>query len=205
MALPQWTSQSGTRLADLDERINVTLPLPLAFTSGVTITKIAGELPPGIRIENYTLTGVPFEVKRSIDFEFTLRASTEDGVLDRTFIIGVTGADAPQWLTPAGTLNIGEELTGDFWVDTRNTSWGIFESNGINNFSPVNIKVYETKPFASVGSNGDVIFVYIESQFYYKFNNYWRRMDDKTLQNSVGFSSKVSTSPSVPKANEITF
>ena len=205
MALPQWTSQSGTRLADLDERINVTLPLPLAFTSGVTITKIAGELPPGIRIENYTLTGVPFEVKRSIDFEFTLRASTEDGVLDRTFIIGVTGADAPQWLTPAGTLNIGEELTGDFWVDTKNTSWGIFESNGINNFSPVNIKVYETKPFASVGSNGDVIFVYIESQFYYKFNNYWRRMDDKTLQNSVGFSSKVSTSPSVPKANEITF
>ena len=176
MALPQWTNQSGTRLADLDERSNVSLPLPLASTSGVTVTLIAGELPPGLRIENYTLTGVPFEVKRTIDFEFTLRASTDEGVLDRTFVIGVFGADAPQWLTPEGTLNIGEELAGDFWVDTRNTSWGMFRSNGVNTFNNVDVTVYETKPFASVGSNGDYIFVYGESQFYYKHNSYWRRI-----------------------------
>jgi hypothetical protein len=205
MALPQWTSQSGTRLADLDERINITLPLPLGFTSGVTITKIAGEIPPGLRIENYTLTGVPFEVARTTDFEFTLRASTDDGVLDRTFIIGVSGADAPQWLTPEGTLNIGEELTGDFWVDTRNTSWGLFESNGVNTFNPVTVTVYETKPFATVGNNGDFIFVYSEHQYYYKFNSYWRRMDEKSLQNSVGFSTTVSTSASAPQANETSF
>ena len=205
MALPQWTNQSGTRLADLDERSNVSLPLPLANTSGVTVTLIAGKLPPGLRIENYTLTGVPFEVKRTTDFEFTLRASTDEGVLDRTFVIGVFGADAPQWLTPEGTLNIGEELAGDFWVDTRNTSWGMFRSNGVNTFNNVDITVYETKPFASVGSNGDYIFVYAESQFYYKHNSYWRRMDIKTLQNSVGVDTTISSTATVPKANATTF
>jgi len=205
MALPQWTERSGTRLADLDERSNITLPLPLSSTSGVTITIIAGVLPPGLRIENYTITGVPFEVARTTDFEFTLRATTDDGVLDRTFILGVFGADAPQWLTPEGTLNIGEELTGDFWVDTRNTSWGLFESNGINTFNTVTVTPYETKPFANVGSNGDFIFVTSESQFYYKYNSYWRRMDIKSLQGSVGVETTIATTATVPQANETTF
>tara|TARA_B100002019_G_scaffold293429_1_gene320953 strand:+ start:2112 stop:6035 length:3924 start_codon:yes stop_codon:yes gene_type:complete len=205
MALPQWTNQSGTRLADLDERISVSLPLPLASTTGVTITKIAGQLPPGLRIENYTIIGVPFEVNRTTDFEFTLRATTDEGVLDRTFTIGVNGADAPQWLTPEGTLNIGEKLTGDFWVDTRNTSWGLFESNGISTFNPVTVTVYETKPFANVGSNGDFIFVTAEHQFYYKFNSYWRRMDSKSLQVSVGANTKISNSATVPQANATNF
>jgi len=205
MALPQWTNQTGTRLADLDERTNITLPLPLASTTGVTVTKIAGTLPPGLRIEDYTITGVPFEVNRTTDFEFTLRASTEDGILDRTFTIGVFGADAPQWLTPEGTLNIGEKLVGNFWVDTRNTSWGLFLSNGVNTFSAVDVTVYETKPTASTGNEGDYIFVTAESQFYYKYNSYWRRMDKKTLQNSVGSSTTISTTPTVPQANETTF
>ena len=205
MALPQWTVISGYKLADLDERKNVELPLPLASTDGITLAVIAGTLPPGLRIEDYNLKGVPFEVARTTDFKFTIRASSAEGILDRTFLITVNGNDAPNWLTPEGILNIGAEPTGQYWIDTRNTNWGLFESNGVSSFNSVNVTVSETVLSSTTGSDGDYLFVTSEQQFYYKYASRWRRMSQKQLQSSVGFDTVVSSTASVPAANRVDF
>lgn len=205
MALPQWTVISGFRLADLDERRNISIPLPLAETDGITVSVIAGQLPPGLRIENYAIKGVPFEVNRTTDFEFTLRASNAEGVLDRTLVLGVSGADAPTWLTPEGVLNIGAKSAGTYWVDTKNTSWGMFKSNGISTFTKQNVTVSKEKLINSLGAEGEYLFVTDEQQFYYKYSGRWRRMSIKQLQSSLGSDIAISSSSSTPQANLIDF
>ena len=205
MALPQWTAISGTKLADLDERKNIELPLPLQSTSGVTISVIAGKLPPGLRIENYTIKGVPFEVNRTTDFEFTLRARTSDGVLDRTFVITVNGEDAPVWITPEGVLNIGAKATGEYWVDLRNTSWGLFKSNGINSFNNQTVTVSEARLANTEGADGDINFATNEEQFYLKHLGRWRRMTRRQLQSSVGINTDIFSGSTFPSANIIDY
>jgi hypothetical protein len=205
MALPQWTALSGTKLADIDERRNISIPLPLVNTSGITVRVIAGKLPPGLRIESFAIQGVPFEVNRSTDYEFTLRATSTEGVLDRTFTITVNGEDAPVWLTPEGVLNIGAKPTGEYWVDLRNTSWGMFKTNGINNFVNQSVTVSEIKLGNDVGANGDYNFVTGEEQFYYKHAGRWRRMSRRQLQSSVGFDTEIFSGSTIPQANLVDF
>lgn len=205
MVLPQWTVKTGYKLADVDERRNIEISLPLADTTGITVAVIAGALPPGLRLDNFALKGVPFEVNRTTEFEFTIRASSADAVSDRTFIITVNGEDAPVWVTPEGILNIGAEPTGQYWIDTRNTSWGMFESNGVSTFDNQAITVYETVPSSATGSDGDFIFVYTEGQFYIKYNGRWRRMTKKQLQSSIGIDTEISSSSSVPAANLVDY
>ena len=55
MALPNWTIISGSQLADIDERTDVNIELPLQSTDGITVTIISGALPIGLRIENYRI------------------------------------------------------------------------------------------------------------------------------------------------------
>jgi len=205
MALPQWTVLSGTKLADIDERKNIEIPLPLASTTGVTVSVIAGKLPPGLRIENYALKGVPFEVNRTTDFEFTIRASTVDGVLDRTLVITVDGEDAPVWLTPEGVLNIGAKSTGEHWVDLRNTSWGLFKSNGINSFSNQTVTVSKVRLANTAGSNGDINFSTDEEQFYIKHLGRWRRMSLRQLQSSIRSDTNIFSGNTTPAANVVDF
>lgn len=205
MSLPQWTVLSGTKLADIDERKNISIPLPLADTLGISVSVIAGKLPPGLRIENFAIQGVPFEVNRTTDYEFTLRASSDSGVLDRTLQITVSGEDAPVWLTPEGVLNIGAKPTGEYWVDLRNTNWGLFESNGINDFINQSITVSENRLGNDAGVNGDYSFVTREEQFYYKHAGRWRRMSRRQLQSSIGSDTEIFSGPTVPLANTVTF
>jgi hypothetical protein len=205
MALPQWTEATGYKLADIDERRNIELPLPLSSTDGITITVISGSLPPGLRIENYIIRGVPFEVSRTTEFKFTLRATNDEGINDRTFIISVAGEDAPTWLTPEGILNIGAEPTGQYWIDTRNTVWGMFTSNGVSTFNAADVTVYETVPLSTAGLDGDFAFVYSENQFYTKYASRWRRMTKKQLQSAIGVGVEISSSASVPLPNIVDF
>jgi len=82
---------------------------------------LAGELPEGVQcrangiIEGIpkavsSLQGVPNEVGQDVTSKFTVRVYTEDEneqplrVADRTFSLTVTGQDAPEWTTPAGSL-----------------------------------------------------------------------------------------------------
>lgn len=204
MALPQWTVKTGSELATIDEKTNVLLPLPLVATEGITVTKIAGQLPPGIRIEDTNLKGVAVEVARTTDFEFVLRASNAEGISDRTFIIRVNGPDAPVWLTPEGDLALSESLRNRYWVDTVNTDWGIFLSQN-NVFVKQNIEIYTGIPSRDEGTNGDFAFVTTLQQFWYKTNDRWYRTTLTQLQSALGINTTLQVSSTVPSAVNIDF
>jgi hypothetical protein len=105
--LPNWTVASNTDLGIFPERNNVSINLPLESTSGVTTTVISGALPGGLRLENNLITGTPFEVVKNKTSTFVIRASTVEGILDRTFTITIEGPDNPVFITPEGRLPIG--------------------------------------------------------------------------------------------------
>ena len=105
--LPQWTVPTNYELLRTSEQSAVDIPLPLVSIVGVTTKVISGELPSGLRLENNRIVGRPFEVARETQKTFVIRASTNEGVSDRTFKIVVEGSDNPQWITPAGRLPVG--------------------------------------------------------------------------------------------------
>jgi hypothetical protein len=107
MALEVWTERSGYRFATAQERSVVNTILPVSTSTGITFSVISGKLPIGLRIEGANIVGTPFEVPRSTDFEFVIRASNGTAIADRTFFWTINGADEPTWETAAGTLPIG--------------------------------------------------------------------------------------------------
>ena len=78
-----WTVQTGHNLGTLQEKVATTINLPVSGAD--TITKIAGTIPPGLRLAGTTITGAPFQVSRNSTFEFCLRAKHDTRVQDRTF------------------------------------------------------------------------------------------------------------------------
>lgn len=105
--LPRWTVSTNYQLANLSERTTVRLALPLETTTGITTTLISGTLPGGLRLENNEIVGTTFEVARTTNSTFVIRATSQEGILDRTFKISVEGSDNPVWVTPEGRLPIG--------------------------------------------------------------------------------------------------
>jgi hypothetical protein len=100
-----WSQQTGTNLGVLQERNTTTIDLPVA--DATNITRISGEIPPGLRLEGDQLKGTPYEVARTTDFTFCLRASDGTNFADRSFTITIEGADEPVWVTNEGLLPIG--------------------------------------------------------------------------------------------------
>lgn len=107
MALSVWTQLSGYSFGTISERNTVNLPLPVTPTPGVTYMVISGKLPPGLRLVNGTIIGTAFEVPRTTEFKFVIRARKNLDFSDRTFSITVEGSDETQWLTPEGPLPVG--------------------------------------------------------------------------------------------------
>jgi hypothetical protein len=107
MALTVWTEKSGYRFGTIQERTMINLTLPADDSVEITYSVISGKLPPGLRIVNNTIQGTAFEVPRSTDFEFVIRANNGIQIADRTFFWTVEGADQPVWQTAAGSLPIG--------------------------------------------------------------------------------------------------
>jgi len=112
MALTLWTKSSGYLLGSLNEREATDIALPVdTQVTGVTYTVISGALPPGLRIVGNHIVGTSFDVARESVFSFCIRASRTVGnateFADRTFKINVSGADAPEFVTQAGYLDIG--------------------------------------------------------------------------------------------------
>ncbi len=107
MALSVWTQNSGYSFGVLSERNTVNIPLPITPTPDVTYTIISGKLPAGLRLVNSTIVGTPFEVSRTTEYKFVIRARKNISFSDRTFSITIEGSDEPQWLTPAGPLPVG--------------------------------------------------------------------------------------------------
>jgi YHYH protein/Putative Ig domain len=89
-------------------RFNPELPnSDLPFPGDITVDLISGQLPPGLYIDGKNIKGTPYEVAQKTQSRFVLRASNEDGITDRTFSIIVEGPSLPQWITPAGDLEVG--------------------------------------------------------------------------------------------------
>jgi hypothetical protein len=118
MAQPVWITPAGN-LGVIPEGVFYQLNLEATEPEGgVTFSLIAGSLPEGIQLNANgsivgvplavaRLQGVPLEVSRDVTSKFTIRASSSDlppRVRDRTFEITITGDDAPEFTTPAGSL-----------------------------------------------------------------------------------------------------
>lgn len=113
MTLSIWTKRSGYRFPTIQERTVVDQILPVTYennfddSSNVNFSVISGKLPPGLRIVDDKIVGTAFEVPRSTDFEFVVRADYGDRLDDRTFFLKIEGPDEPRWVTPPGTLPVG--------------------------------------------------------------------------------------------------
>ena len=119
MANVTWSTPAGS-LGIVDELTFFSTQLE-ANTSGstsLTYSKIAGTLPPGIRLTSTgLLQGSPYEVATRSLYEFVIRAS--DGVIiaDRSFSIQVQGADVPSFSTASGQLDLSDSTrVGNKWV-----------------------------------------------------------------------------------------
>ena len=199
MALPNWTLTNG-ELAEFQERENISIDLPLESTDGITVSVISGELPPGLRLENYQIKGTPFEVNKNTEFEFVLRASNNEGISDRTYKILILGPDVPVWQTPEGALPLRKSFRNQYWVDTLNTRWGIYESEN-SLWNEITPDVYETIPSRETGYDGDYAFVTSLVQWWYKIGTRWYRINETQIQGVLGNSTSLVISDTVPNQN----
>jgi hypothetical protein len=98
----------ASRLA-FSERKTLEISLPVQNSTGVIYNIISGKLPSGLRLEGDKIVGSSFEVPRVTDFTFCIRASKDGQISDRTFTITIEGEDKPEFVTPVGLLNIGDD------------------------------------------------------------------------------------------------
>jgi hypothetical protein len=126
MAQPVWITPAGS-LGTIPEGIFYQIPLEAyepEHNEEVYYQIIAGELPAGIQCRDNgllvgvpraiaTIQGVPTQVAIDITSKFVVRAYTKitigtvtviNRLADRTFTITVTGPDAPEFITPPGTV-----------------------------------------------------------------------------------------------------
>ena len=104
-----WTQRSGSKLAQLQERITTTVQLPV--TAGTTVELLSGELPKGMRLNGTIIEGTPLEVPRNVTYRFVVRGKLGQEIQDRTYNIEVQGPDEPEWITKEGLLDIGANST----------------------------------------------------------------------------------------------
>lgn len=89
-----------------------------AVYPGLTISYelLSGSLPPGITLDSSGLiSGTPSPVYENTEYTFVVRAIDNlQNVRDKTFMLTVTGVDAPEFVTPAGTIKVTYDST---WVE----------------------------------------------------------------------------------------
>lgn len=135
-------SATQFRITDTDfSSVPVTLTtatgsMATEFKQHVYYSLIAGSLPPGIQCSDNgsivgvpealgSLQGVPFDVARSVESKFTIRAYTQtstgalDRIRDRTFNITVVNTNIPKFTSPTnlGTYNDGDRLDIQIAID----------------------------------------------------------------------------------------
>ena len=108
-----WSVLSGSTLDVLEERKTTTIELPIATEllpisdNNLSLSIISGDIPRGLRLEDHTLVGTPYEVVRDTLYTFVVRAEQYGVKQDRTYKILVHGPDDPIWVTPEGSLPVG--------------------------------------------------------------------------------------------------
>jgi hypothetical protein len=119
MALVVWTQKSGYSFGTFQERSTLALNLPVNLSAGVSNFRvISGNLPGGLRISGLKIIGTPYEVSRDTVYEFCIRAEKLGQISDRTFFITIQGPDAPEFITPAGSLVVNQNQLQYFVLDS---------------------------------------------------------------------------------------
>ena len=102
-----WTVKTNHELGVYAERVSTTIALPLNTTNFTisSVKVISGSLPGGLRIEGTSIIVTPFEVERTTQSRFVLRATTSTGAIaDCTLSAIIEGPDSPTWVTNEGML-----------------------------------------------------------------------------------------------------
>ena len=102
-----WSVPNNYTMPIIAERQKTDIPLPLSVSVDATVSVISGHLPPGTRLENNMIKGVPFEVAIDMLFSVVFRAEFGDEFEDITLNFIVTGSDGPTWITNPGLLPVG--------------------------------------------------------------------------------------------------
>lgn len=105
MSAPTWLTPTGF-LGTTTERI--LSEFVLSADNATSFSIISGNVAAGMQLSNTgIISGVPFSVGNTVVSQFVVRATNEDGITDRTFIINTEGPTAPEWVTPEGYLTLG--------------------------------------------------------------------------------------------------
>lgn len=123
----------------------------------IEYTLLAGKLPAGVQVQkNGTIEGIPVsiadfkgvpaEVSENTESKFTIRATSQaNRIADRTFSLTVTGQDAPDFITPAGS--IGQYFDGtpiDYQIEWRDLDQSdIISINVISGSPPGGVNISE--------------------------------------------------------------
>ena len=106
MSKPVWVTPKGF-LFTATENVYTTFNVSVTGTD-ISFQLLNGQLPNGIEFTNSgTFLGTPTMVLDNTTSTFTIRASNNEGINDRSFNITVIGPDNPIWITTPGILNIG--------------------------------------------------------------------------------------------------
>jgi len=107
MSQSLWSVQNNHTMPVITERQITDILLPIRSDANIETSIISGSLPPGTRLENNVIKGVPFEVAIDMLYTVVFRAEKDDEFEDRTINFIVTGSDGPTWITNPGLLPVG--------------------------------------------------------------------------------------------------
>jgi hypothetical protein len=107
MSLPQWITPAGF-LFTATQAVSVSASVEATGTN-VAYSLISGKLPSGLTFTTSTgvISGAATNVLTATMSQFVIRAISDEGVIDRTFKVGVDGNTAPLWNTTATFLPVG--------------------------------------------------------------------------------------------------
>ena len=119
-SIPSWVTPAGF-LFTATELVNTATSV-VATGTNITYKLLSGSLPSGLSISSTgTIHGAPTAVLNTTSNRFVVRASNTNGVVDRSFIVDVTGRDNPTWSTAEGFLTVGvnneQYALNNQWID----------------------------------------------------------------------------------------
>ena len=102
---PQWITSSGF-LFTFTELVSTSTTI-IASGTNVIYKLISGNLPNGMTCTTTgTIFGNPPAVLNTLKYTFVIRASSTEGISDRTFSIDIAGQQPPTWSTASGFTNL---------------------------------------------------------------------------------------------------
>jgi hypothetical protein len=102
---PMWATTAGF-LITATELVVTSVPV-VANGTNVSYKLISGSVPTGMSVSTTgTVIGTPSAVIQKTNYKFVIRATSSEGISDRSFNIDVIGAQDPTWSTASGYTSV---------------------------------------------------------------------------------------------------